>query len=393
MPMSVNCQTVRSFRLASVIAIFCLALTPALARGAEVVDRDGNVIVEIDAAGIWAPSLGVVPAPGSDLRILQVTIRNVGTQPWTVDPAHFSLSSDYGQTVSVAERPPDGISQTQVIVQTELPPQSQISGLIVFITPPPPADSSNSYRRVTYEPTDDQLIFIFEFCDGCTGGGGSSPGIILTDSRPDPQDGGSESNVDPLDGSDNSSPTGDFSSWLEDARTRGTAAITTELLDQIDEDVPEFTLNQLVDELLNAQSADEIAIACIWLAELLVLHDAGLATFFWDGALALGNDGHIMFNGATLLAGKTSQSLESSVPARYFIDFLNWRRTTDRGSESQLVLNAFDEVIQFAERDGIATAADFYRSERQIFELLVQVGHPTTLQGDWSPESSPYEPW
>jgi hypothetical protein len=142
---------------------------------------------------------------------------------------------------------------------------------------------------------------------------------------------------------------------------------------------------------------DEAADALFGLAELAEeTEDDLLADTLWEGVLDLSrksDDGDLMAEATRRLAGVAERNGDPLAAAEFFIDFLNWRRQPEHSSDPEDVEVAFDEIVRLANADAAQQAAAQYAYRQVGFTKLLDAEDPRAVEGDWEPDSLPYQPW
>jgi hypothetical protein len=146
-----------------------------------------------------------------------------------------------------------------------------------------------------------------------------------------------------------------------------------------------------------ASDVEEAADALFALAELAEeTGDDLLADTLWEGVLehARANlDGDLVAEATRRLAALAERLGDPLAAAEFHIAFLNWRREGDHASDPEDVEQAFDEIIRLAQVDGAQKAAAEFAYRQARYTRLLEAEDSHTIEGDWEPDSLPYEEW
>src|SRR5688572_7376722 len=147
---------------------------------------------------------------------------------------------------------------------------------------------------------------------------------------------------------------------------------------------------------LDAEDADDRAIARAELAELVAGEDDLTADTLWEGVLAHARavaDPDLMVEAIAHLAEIAEAHGDPLAAAEYHLEFLDWRRRPDHLSDAEAVLDAFDEIIRLARIDGDQKAAAIFEFRQAAFARLMEADDERAVQGDWERDPKPYESW
>lgn len=185
-------------------------------------------------------------------------------------------------------------------------------------------------------------------------------------------------------------------SWQAAAREAGPARVTAWIRARMGEEGGSVPLDDAVADLLEAREPEHLLFARAELAELLDETDDALADLLWELNLIEGGeigDADVVFEATEQLATIAERYDDPLAAAEYWIEFLNWRRGPERGSDPDHVLTAFDEVIRLAELDGAPTAAATFGFKQAAFARLAEREDDRASTGDWEREAAAYEAW
>lgn len=189
---------------------------------------------------------------------------------------------------------------------------------------------------------------------------------------------------------------GGCDAWERAVREAGVARATAWLAQRTGPDVPRDDLHDHLAGLMEAGDEDEATVARAELAELLEENDDELADVLWERVLEHGmttEDGELIFEATSRLAGIAEDHGDPLVAAEYFVDFLNWRRQADHVSDPESVQTAFEEAIRLAEIDGEPNVAALYSYRQVRFTKVVEADAEAATIGDWETDRAPYESW
>lgn len=147
---------------------------------------------------------------------------------------------------------------------------------------------------------------------------------------------------------------------------------------------------------LDAEDADDRAIAHAELAEMVEGEDDLTADTLWEGVLAHAravDDPDLMVEAIAHLAEIAEAHGDPLAAAEYHLEFLDWRRRPDHVSDAEAVLDAFDEIIRLARIDGDQKAAAIFEFRQAAFARLADADDQRAVQGDWERDPKPYESW
>lgn len=187
-----------------------------------------------------------------------------------------------------------------------------------------------------------------------------------------------------------------WEAWERAARDAGLARVAAWASQRTGSDVPKEDLWDHLAAVLEADDADEAAIARAELAELLEESDDALADALWEGVLERGldtDDPDLIFEASSHLAAIAEDHGDPLAAAEYFIDFLNWRRQPEHVSDPEAVQTAFDEVIRLAEADGQPKIAATFSYRQVHFTRLADADADGATTGDWETDGAPYASW
>lgn len=184
--------------------------------------------------------------------------------------------------------------------------------------------------------------------------------------------------------------------WENAARHAGLAKAVAWSVQRTAGEVPKEDLHDAIQAVLESVDHDDLAVARAELAELLEETDDALADALWEAVLERGfetGDSEIIFEASSHLSAIADDHGDLLAAGEYFIDFLNWRRGPDHGSDPEAVQTAFDEVIRFAEADGEPKIAALFSFRQVAFTKLVDKDDERASTGDWENDGAPYASW
>lgn len=187
-----------------------------------------------------------------------------------------------------------------------------------------------------------------------------------------------------------------WEAWHDTARGEGTDRVAIWLAHRLRHPRLRTDLAETILTVLTAEDADERALALSEIAEIAEGHDDLLADTLWEGVLAAGfevKDADLVFEATSHLAAIAEDHGDPLAAAEYYLDFLNWRRQPDQGSDPEQVETAFDEVIRLANLDGDRRAAALFEYRQAQFTRLVAADDERAALGDWEPNPQPYTSW
>jgi hypothetical protein len=187
-----------------------------------------------------------------------------------------------------------------------------------------------------------------------------------------------------------------WEAWFPTAIAEGPVKVAVWFARRLRNPAIRTDIGETLETLLDADEAEDRAIALSELAEIAEGHDDLLADTLWEGVLASGNesgDPDLIFEAISHLAAIAEDHDEFLAAAEYYLEFLNWRRKPDHESDPDLVESAFDEVIRLAELDGDRRAAALYQFRQAQFVRLANAEDERTNVGDWENDAAPYLSW
>ena len=187
-----------------------------------------------------------------------------------------------------------------------------------------------------------------------------------------------------------------WEAWDEEARRAGVDAVAVWLARRTGAAGTREELLQPVRALLSAADAEERAVACAELAEVVGDNDDLVADMLWEGMLAAGreaDDAEVLFEATTHLAAIAEALGDPLAAAEYYLEFLNWRREAGHVADPDAVLGAFDEVVRLARLDGEQRAAALFEYRQAGFGRLVDAEDERATEGDWERDPAPYASW
>lgn len=180
------------------------------------------------------------------------------------------------------------------------------------------------------------------------------------------------------------------------ARDAGTDQVAGWLAQRLGRPRLRADLVEPVAALLEAEDADERAIARAELAELVQGEDDLTADTLWEGVLGHASetdDPDLMIDAIAHLAEIAEAHGDPLAAAEYQIGFLNWRRQPGHLSDPEAVLDAFDEVVRLARLDGDQKAAALFAFRQAAFARLADADDERAAQGEWERDPTPYQSW
>lgn len=147
---------------------------------------------------------------------------------------------------------------------------------------------------------------------------------------------------------------------------------------------------------LDAEDADDRALARAELAEIIEGDDDLTADTLWEGVLAHAravDDPDLMVEAIAHLAEIAEAHGDPLAAAEYHLEFLDWRRRPDHVSDADAVLDAFDAIIRLARTDGDQKAAALFEYRQAAFARIVDADDERAVQGDWERDPKSYESW
>jgi hypothetical protein len=187
-----------------------------------------------------------------------------------------------------------------------------------------------------------------------------------------------------------------WEAWDPAAREAGAEAVAGWLARRANVEATREDLLPSMRALLSATDAEERAVACAELAELIGDDDDIVADTLWEGMLAAGreaDDPEVMFEATAHLAAIAEAHGDPLAAAEYFLEFLNWRREPHHAADPDAVLGAFDEVIRLARLDGEQKAAALFEYRQANFARLIETEDERATEGDWERDPTPYASW
>jgi hypothetical protein len=187
-----------------------------------------------------------------------------------------------------------------------------------------------------------------------------------------------------------------WEAWEAAARGAGADRVAVWLAHRLVNPALRADLRETVETALSAEDGDERALALSEIAEIAEGHDDLLADTLWEGVLATGldvEDPDLLYEATSHLAAIAEDHGDPLAAAEYFIDFLNWRRQPDHGSDPEQVETAFEEVIRLANLDGDRRAAALFEYRQAQFTRLAETDDERASLGDWEADGAPYASW
>jgi hypothetical protein len=187
-----------------------------------------------------------------------------------------------------------------------------------------------------------------------------------------------------------------WEAWETAAKVAGPAGVLAWLSARLELPPDGGDITGPIEELLTATDPEQQAVARTELAEILEGDDDALADTLWEGVLAYGldaGDADYVFEASSHLARIAEELGDPLAAAEYFIDFLNWRRQPDHGSEIEQVEVAYEEIVRLSELDEEPRATAIYAHRQAQYNRLAEADDERATAGDWETSPEPYSSW
>jgi hypothetical protein len=184
--------------------------------------------------------------------------------------------------------------------------------------------------------------------------------------------------------------------WDAETDRAGADRVAAWLIHRQGDEADAEGIRESVAPLFSAEDDEAKIIAKADLAELLEETDPEVSDMLWEGLLEIGyerDDPDLIFEATVHSATLAEAHGQFQIAAEYFINFLNWRRQPGHSSDPESVEDALAEAARLAEADGARREAAIFQYRLAQFVPLVEAGDDRAAEGDWEPDTTPYEPW
>lgn len=184
--------------------------------------------------------------------------------------------------------------------------------------------------------------------------------------------------------------------WELAARKAGAAQTVAWLVRRGGDANAQDALHEVVEQLLEAEDAEDLAAGRIELAELVEIDDDLLAETLLEAVLQFAResgDGDMVATVTSQLAGIAERQGDPLTAAEYHLDFLNWRRQPGHVSDPDDIENAFDEIVRYASDDSEPAVVALFSHRQAAFTRLLEMDDDRASSGDWERDDTPYRGW